>query len=191
MVKPPISAFWRRLDGAGHDRAELVERGAGWRLAGHATYATDKGAPISVTYALDLAPDWRTEAATITGTHSGIPFRYDIVRRPGGWMLGGVANGLAEIGDLDLGFTPATNMPQIRRMNLAIGEAAEIHVAWFDLGAAALIALPQRYRRLDATRYAYESPQNGFSAILELAETGFVKLYPGLWELVDPGSAAS
>ena len=47
-----------------------------------------------------------------------------------------------------------------------------------------LQALPQRYERRSATTYWYESPTAGYAELLELAPSGFVRRYPGLWEAV-------
>ena len=44
--------------------------------------------------------------------------------------------------------------------------------------------LPQRYERRSATTYWYESPTAGYAELLELAPSGFVSRYPGLWEAV-------
>jgi hypothetical protein len=83
--------------------------------------------------------------------------------------------------DLDFGFTPATNMPQLRRFNLADGETADVNIAWYDFGVERLVVLPQIYRRIDARSYAYDSPTGNYRATLEVAPSGFVQLYPELW----------
>ena len=43
--------------------------------------------------------------------------------------------------------------------------------------------LLQRYRRIGERRYAYESPQGPYAATLEIAESGFVSVYPHLWKI--------
>ena len=83
--------------------------------------------------------------------------------------------------DLDLGFTPATNVLQLRRVALAVGDAADVSVAWLDVPSGTLEELTQRYERRTATTYAYEAPRFGYSAELEIAESGFARSYPGLW----------
>jgi hypothetical protein len=42
--------------------------------------------------------------------------------------------------------------------------------------------LPQRYVRLTATGYWYESPTANYAALLETTADGLVIKYPGLWE---------
>jgi len=103
-------------------------------------------------------------------------------------MLNGVAQeAVAGLVDLDFGFTPATNHPQLRRMGLDVGQTAEIAVAWMDLESAALAPLPQIYRRIGDKAYDYESPQGPYRAVLDIASNGFVRLYPDLWEMVSAG----
>jgi hypothetical protein len=57
-----------------------------------------------------------------------------------------------------------------------------VPVAWIDAPDGVLQALPQRYERRSATTYWYESPTVGYAELLELAPSGFVRRYPGLWE---------
>jgi hypothetical protein len=77
----------------------------------------------------------------ITRTHDGI------------WTLNGqVVSHLDGCVDLDLGFTPATNLFQLRRVALQVGQAADVPVAWLDVPVGTLDPLHQRYeRRADAT----------------------------------------
>lgn len=175
------TAFWRRLDLAGHDAARIETVPGGHLLEGTAVFRHESG-PAAISYRLDLAPDWSTRRGLLRGFVGAKALEHEILRGPDGWTLDGVAQpGLGHLLDLDLGFTPATNLQQLRRVPLEIGEEADIKVAWFDAGAERLVELPQYYRRLDASRYAYR----GFSyqATLELAPNGFVQLYPELWAM--------
>ncbi|HEY0629146.1 MAG TPA: putative glycolipid-binding domain-containing protein, partial [Sphingomicrobium sp.] len=100
-----------------------------------------------------------------------------------GWLLDGVPQkNLQDVPHLDLGFTPATNMPQLRHAALADGDATTFDVAWFDIGRKSLERLAQSYRRLSQRRFAYESPATGYAAELQLDEDGFARNYPDLWE---------
>ena len=100
------------------------------------------------------------------------------------WTVHGVTvPGLENSVDLDLGFTPATNALQIRRLALAVGQTGHAPAAWLDVAAGTLELLPQRYeRRTDAT-YWYEAPRFGYAALLEVTTAGFVRQYPGLWAM--------
>lgn len=174
-------AFWRRLDRPGHDAARLDPSATGWTLEGYAAF--HENGPTGLRYRVELAPDYATLGATIEGHRSGEPFSHEF-RWDGGWLLDG--NPVPDLGDLihlDFGFTPATNLQQVRHAGLAVGEEAEISAAWFDIGEATLICLPQHYRRIAGDRYWYSSPMGGYEAVLEMAPNGFVRLYPGLWEM--------
>jgi uncharacterized protein len=102
----------------------------------------------------------------------------------GRWTINGATvPGLEACVDLDLGFTPATNTLQLRRIALADGQSTEVPVSWLDIGAGTLERLSQRYERRTATAYWYEAPRFDYAALLEVTPTAFVRLYPGLWEL--------
>ena len=178
-------AFWRRLDRPGHDAACLSRSAAGWLLEGYAAF--DENGPTGLRYRVELAPDYATVGAVVEGHRAGRAFAHAFVRAGGEWRFDGAAvPGLGDLVHLDFGFTPATNLQQLRHADLAVGEEAEIPAAWFDIGEATLVRLPQRYRRTAADRYWYSSPTAGYEATLELAASGFVRLYPGLWEM-EPG----
>lgn len=175
-------ALWRRIDRPGHDTARLTQSGEGWRLEGVASF--HENGPTGLCYELDLAPDFATIGAIVAGHRSGRAFRHEFRRSGGDWLLDGeVQQGLGDLLHLDFGFTPATNLQQLLHADLAVGEEAEIPAAWFDVGESALVRLPQRYRRIAPDRYHYNSPTAGYEATLEMAASGFVRLYPGLWEM--------
>lgn len=178
----PIVVMWRRIDQPGHEVMRFTEQPSGARIEGFAAYREGDG-PIGLHYRVELGPDWITLRATIEGQAQGRPFRHEIVRGSDGWRLDGVSqDGLDDIPHLDLGFTPATNMPQLRHAALTVGEATTFDVAWFDIGRKSLQRLSQSYRRLDQGRFAYESPATGYAADLSLDDDGFTGSYPGLWE---------
>ena len=74
--------------------------------------------------------------------------------------------------DVDLSFTPATNMLPIRRLGLEIGEEAEIHVAWLVWPELTVQRVLQRYSRLAEDRYRYT--QDEFEAELTVDRQGLV-----------------
>ncbi len=177
-----IHAFWRRIDQPGHDAARLVRSGAGWKLEGYAAF--HENGPTGLRYVVDLAADFATIGATIVGHRSGRPIHHEVSRADGDWALDGTpVRGLADLIHLDFGFTPATNLQQLLHADLAVGEEREVSAAWIDIGEATLVRLPQHYRRTAPDRYHYRSPTGGYEATLEMAASGFVRIYPGLWEM--------
>lgn len=179
-----VSALWRRLDTPGHDTAQVSRADEGCRLEGVAVFAHEQG-PACLSYVVECAPDSRTRRARVSGWIGARRYEVDVDRSASGaWTMNGhTIAGLEHCLDIDFGFTPATNYLQVHRIALKVEQSAEFHVAWMDLPDAKLMPLLQRYRRLNAVSYWYESPQGPYTATLELAATGFVRTYPGLWTL--------
>ncbi|HEX2099988.1 MAG TPA: putative glycolipid-binding domain-containing protein [Candidatus Synoicihabitans sp.] len=182
--RPPLAtACWRRLDQPGHDSARLVERAEGRFLSGVAVWLSETG-PAALSYQVELAPDWTTIADQVHGFIGKAALDRTIVRRGLDWTLNGIPQPtVAGMLDLDFQFTPATNLQQLRRLHLEIGERAECPVAWLQEGASELTVLPQTYHRLDRHRFAYEASSVGYRSTLILAEDGFARVYPDGWEL--------
>jgi hypothetical protein len=187
VTLPPAFALWRRLDTPGHDAALLTGTTAGWSLRGTAVFEHD-GGPACLSYLVELDPGWRTRRGSIEGFVSGRAVRALVERHAGGWTLDGApVPGLGHLIDLDLGFTPATNLQQIRRAGLRVGESVDLPVAWIDVDLAAVVELPQRYKRIGPHEYAYDSPTVPYSATLEITPNGFALTYPRLWQAVTTG----
>ena len=178
--------LWRRLDRPGHETARLLARGGGWELSGTAVF-DQAGAPCCLSYSIECGPEWQTSLVTISGWAGNQPVRLkieiDSARR---WMLDGEpASGVLGCLDLDLAFSPSTNLLPIRRLNLAIGQASDVRAAWLRFPELTLEPLDQRYTRLDDRIYRYESAGGTFMRILRVNAAGFVLSYPGLWEAVE------
>lgn len=174
----------------GHDACRLSEGDAGWQRDGAAVFV-HAGAPARLTYNLTCDRSWRTQHGSVNGWIGTDPLDIEIVRSADGiWTRNGtVVHGLESCVDLDLGFSPSTNLFQLRRLALAEGQAADVPVAWLDVSTGALDLLAQRYERRSRSTYWYEAPQFNYAALLEVDALGFVQRYPGLWE-VEGTSAA-
>jgi hypothetical protein len=180
---PGDSILWRRLDVPGHDACALEETGEGWRLHGSAAFL-EAGTPASLSYEVFCDAAWKTLAGTVRGWVGSETVDFEVARETDGtWTVNGerVAD-LEGCVDLDLGFTPATNLSQIRRIGLEVGEGTALPVAWLDLPAGTLEVLHQRYERRSAGAYWYEAPRFAYAALLEVSPEGFVLRYPELWE---------
>ena len=175
-----VSMLWRRLDKPGSDAAQLVRTAGGYELSGRCAYFDETG-PSALSYRVQLLDDWRTLEAQISGFVGSQQVDDYIVRRPDGWTLNGDDLGMADILDVDFGFTPATNLAQLRRVGLAVGERAAFDVAWIDAGGTALERLAQEYKRESDDALDYRSPMSDYHATLVLAPNGFVVDYPKLW----------
>ena len=181
-------ALWRRLDTAGHDAARLSRTTQGWVLQGTAAFRDESG-PAGIRYEVVLDGGWATLRGRVQGFIAGQEFD-DVITRAGGvWTFNGQkVPGLEHLVDLDFGFTPATNLQQLRRVPIAIGQAADIPVAWVDAGGRTLVEMRQRYERIAERTYRYRSSTTGYHGVLELAPNGFAARYPTLWEIVESRS---
>jgi uncharacterized protein len=178
------SILWTRLDGPGHDACSLRESDAGWQLEGCAVFS-HAGVPARLGYKLSCDSSWRTRRGEVEGWIGTRPVEFKITRSAVGlWTCNGaLAPGLQACDDLDLGFSPATNLSQLRRLALAEGQAADAPVAWLDVSSGTLDLLLQRYERRSKLTYWYEAPRFNYAALLEVSALGFVHRYPGLWEV--------
>jgi hypothetical protein len=175
-------AFWRRLDTPGHDVCRLEKHPDGWRLQGTAVF-WHRTEPASFNYCVDCDSGWKTVRGKVEGFLGKQAIRYIIARQSDIWTLNGAAvPGLERLVDLDLGFTPATNLQQLRRVPIAENESAQVPVAWLDIETGMLTELSQSYERRSATTFWYEARSVGYKGLLEIAPNGFIRLYPGLWE---------
>lgn len=106
------------------------------------------------------------------------------------WRLNGVeCPAVLGCTDLDLNFSPSTNLLPIRRLGLAVGEETGVRAAWLRFPGFELEALEHRYCRLAEDTYRYESLGSGFTADLRVNSAGLVTLYPGYFE-AEPASSA-
>lgn len=187
------SILWRRLDLEGHDACLLAETEGGRSLKGQALFVQD-GKPCSLAYEVDCDAGWRTRSARVDGFLGVEALHYEIERLADGqWTLNGARQAdVAGLVDVDLGFTPASNLLAIRRLDLGVGNATPAPAAYLAFPELRLMRLDQTYRRLDAVRYAYAAPVFGYDAVLGVSASGFVLDYPGLWTSVavaDDGSS--
>ncbi len=176
------SILWKRLDVPGHDACRLLEHAHAWELTGTAVFVLE-GAPARLDYNLKCDRTWRTQRGSVHGSLGTQTLDFKIVRSGDGvWVCNGaVVRGLEACVDLDLGFTPATNLSQLRRLALAEGGAVDAPVAWLDVASGTLDVLLQRYERRSTFTYWYEAPRFEYAALLEVDALGFVRRYPALW----------
>jgi len=86
--------------------------------------------------------------------------------------------------DLDLNFSPSTNLLPVRRLSLAVGQEATVRACWLRFPSFSLEPLEQVYSRVDKSTYRYESGGGSFVAELKTNEAGFVTSYPKFCEAV-------
>ncbi len=183
MTMTIATILWKRLDTEGHDACRLVRRDDGWQVRGEAIFLHE-GKPCSVRYDVRCDASWRTRLATVDGWVGARELKLEIARsKDANWFLNAVEQSQA-FGciDIDLGFTPATNLLALRRFNLGIGEETPASAAYLSFPELRMELLEQTYRRTSETNYVYRAPVFGYAEVLEVSEIGFITHYPGLWE---------
>jgi hypothetical protein len=175
--------LWRRLDRPGHESARVFLRDSLWHVAGTAVFADTLG-PCRLDYLIVCVAGWHTLSGRVAGWVGDkvveIELAVDSGRR---WKLNGAEQ--AEVAgciDLDLNFSPSTNLLPIKRLGLAIGQEAKVRAAWLRFPSFTLEPLEQVYRRIAAETYRYKSAGGKFVTDLEVNAVGFVLRYPGIWE---------
>jgi hypothetical protein len=179
----PHTVLWRGLYLPGHEACRLVSQNSRWHLMGTAVFAHQQQ-PCRLDYLVICDANWRTVSGKVSGwvgnTLIDVALTVDPDHR---WRLNGAERPeVAGCVDIDLNFSPATNLLPIRRLNLAIGQQAEVRAAWLRFPTFELESLPQLYRRLDESTYRYESRGGQFVADLQVDPAGFVLNYPGIWQ---------
>jgi hypothetical protein len=174
--------LWRRLDRPGHESARLFFENALWRLTGAAVFAHE-GQPCRLDYTVVCDSDWKTLRASVAGWIGREVIDTRLSVSSGRWIIdGSECPGIENCIDIDLNFSPSTNLLPIRRLNLAVGEETPVRAAWLRFPGFVLEPLDQIYRRTGEKTYRYESAGGSFAADLEVNEAGFVTLYPSFWK---------
>jgi hypothetical protein len=171
------------LDRPGHEFARAYLLDSSWRLTGTAVFAHE-GQACRLDYLIVCDAEWRTVSAGVTGWLGNQSIEIDVsVDTTGHWQLDGAeCQAVSGCTDIDLNFSPSTNLLPIRRLGLEIGGEAEVHAAWLRFPSFKLERLDQRYSRVGPETYRYESAGGAFVTDLEVNSAGFVTLYPNFWE---------
>jgi hypothetical protein len=179
--------LWRRLDLPGHEYGRLDPRGDGWELSGTAVFLY-QDSPCRLDYLVACDAHWRTTSARVTGS-VGVR-NLDLSASADGdghWRLNGKeCPAVTGCIDIDLGFSPSTNLLPIRRLSLAVGQEAAVSAAWLPFPSLVFECLPQVYRREGENTYCYTSGGGRFVRTLQVNPAGFVTNYPGLWQQEAP-----
>ena len=182
--------IWRRLDEPGHEFAQLFFEDNVWRLSGTAIFAFGRPQrqPVRLDYLVMCDADWQTRSASVSGWVGDETISIDIsVNEARRWRLNGVEVPAVEgCLDIDLSFSPSTNLLPIRRLRLNVGDEVAATAAWLRFPDFRLEPLAQSYRRISGPGYSYESGSREFVAQLSVNEVGFVTSYPNLWVVEAP-----
>jgi len=173
------AVLWQASDG-GSEVCVLEPLDSGWRLRG--TVLTHEARqPIELRYAVTVDAAWATtDVEVLVAVAGGEPRVLEELRAV--WAGKQRPPEYADCVDVDLSFTPATNTLPIRRLELDVGEEAEIHVAWLVWPELEVERVLQRYTRLAEDRYRFAQAE--FAAELVVDPRGLVLEYEGLWRAI-------
>ena len=174
---------WRALEHEGDDTCRLSRVHHGWLLVGHSRFRDDNGF-AALDYVVRCSPDWQTLGADIAGRHSEREISLKLEHHGESWTLNGeVQEQVAGATDVDLAFTPATNLMPLRRAMAWSGRRLETRAAWLRYPNCDLRPLDQTYDTGQSAELVfYRAEQTGYATQLCVDRSGFVTLYPGLWE---------
>ncbi len=175
---------WNRLDHPGKEWCQL-RRTAGSHILQGIVVVTYDEKPCHLEYWIKCDLSWQTQGALIKGQigrkETSLQLKVDSRRQ---WLGNGKPISSVEgCVDIDLGFSPSTNLLPIRRLKLGVGEKTEITAAWVEFPSLKVKPLRQSYLRSGVATYHYESAEAKFERDLEVNQEGFVIRYPGLWQM--------
>lgn len=183
---------WMSTTWPAPDLCALSEISYGWELDGEAK-AMVNGFPVEVEYTVRVDREWKTRLVKIKQVDYGSMPSFSSTKRctmkrerNGMWTVSAGndkprLHGIMFVEDIDIQVTPATNTLPIRRLNLALGESAEVTAAWFRIPEFTVEPLRQRYTRLAEDTYRYESLDHDFTATLTVDDLGLVINYDPGW----------
>lgn len=176
--------LWRRLDQPGHESARLWFHNSSWHLAGTAVFAHDRQ-PCLLNYHLTCDSKWHTQSGRVAGWVGDKTVEVELaVGAAQKWQLNGQeVSTVTGCIDLDLNFSPSTNLLPVRRLALKVGQSAAVKTAWLRFPSFTLEPLEQVYLRTAQTTYRYESAGGEFVRDLTVNAAGFVTHYPDFWML--------
>ena len=178
------SILWRGLDQPGHEVCRVYKLDTEWHLKGTAVFLSEDRRPCRLAYRIICDSNWKTLSGTVSGWVGNEDVNIEIAVDALHWQLNGLDQPqVTGCIDLDLNFSPSTNLLPIRRLGLEIGRQAEVKAAWLRFPSFDLEPLSQVYTRLDEFTYRYSSNDGKFVRDLTVNDAGLVIDYPGLWEV--------
>lgn len=152
-----------------------------WRLTGRVVLLSRQ--PSWLEYDVSCDDVWRSRRAEVRGVVDGSTIDVNVEARSDGWFLNDeLVASVSGAVDIDLNFSPSTNLLPIRRLNLEVGEERSVRAAWLRFPSFTLEPLEQTYRRVSGQEYEYRSAS--FRAALAVDDFGLPIEYAGVWRAV-------
>ncbi|ANI93089.1 putative glycolipid-binding domain-containing protein [Dietzia timorensis] len=138
-----------------------------------------QGGDSDCSYRLQVTVDWTFESLEIQSNGRDLDLR--LTER--GWVVDGTQRpDLKDAHEVDISVSPLSNTLPIRRLDLAVGESADITTAYIRVPELDVTTDPQRYTRTDENVYLYESRDSDFRRSVLVDSEGLVIEYPGLFQ---------
>ena len=171
MASRPV--IWKRKDVEGIESSRIRSMEGGRQVEGTAVFAFE-GVACRLDYDIRCTREWMTRSARVTGWIGDREIAIDIERSPAGdWTLNGeLQPAVATCDDIDLNFSPSTNLLPIRRLDLEIGASAAVRAAWLRFPQLVLQSLEQTYTRTGLNAFHYKA--GTFEADLTVDDEGQV-----------------
>ena len=180
-----ITARWR--DWAGEGLQHLVlSQAEGEIVAEAVVVGEEEGARFGARFRITCDPGWRTRRVEVD--MAGSSHRLDLHGDGAGHWHDADGTGLPALDgavDVDLPMTPFTNTLPIRRLDLDVGQSADLLMAYIVLPGFTISVSPQRYTCLEKLRrYRYESLDGDFVREVTVDADGLVVTYPDLYRRI-------
>ena len=174
--------IWRRnLDDRSFEECVVTAAPDGFGIAGH-VIAAQEGTPLVVHYDIGCDENWSARSVALEQSLGDAQRRLRLERVSDGWLVDGARDArLDGCAEPDLGLTPSTNALAIRRLDLAIGQAAEICCAWVKFPALSVEPSLQRYERLGERDDRYTNVASGFTALVSVDALALPVSYERIW----------
>jgi uncharacterized protein len=195
------NAVWEALSWTGYEHLCLEEWGNGFAADG-LIIAVLEDLPSRTWYRIELDENWGFRSLQLAHTvETTSPYDGPIDLNDRSRELVRTADGiwdhdlldefpdLSGCTDIDIAITPFTNTLPIRRLDLDVGESAEIEVVYVTVPELTLAPARQSYTRIGDAIYRFESLESGFSADITVDDRGLVTDYPALFRRVWAGSS--
>jgi hypothetical protein len=178
-----MTILWRRIDHPGAEWCRLQRTKVKQILEGTALLAYHD-MPCRLEYVVECDSAWQTRKVSIKGQIGrrtvSLILKVNAKRQ---WLRDGKPVPSVEgCTDVDLGFSPSTNLLPIKRLRLRIGEQTEVTAAWVEFPSLRVKPLKQTYLRSGQNIFHYESGDGTFTRDLVVNKEGFVTRYPDYWE---------
>lgn len=172
------TARWQTWDGDGDETVTMRWENEGW------TVTSDVGRE-AVSYAIRLSATWQVsqfllfrdmEDPDLWLGHDG--------RTQWGEMNGAHRTDLDGCTDIDLHVSPFTNSLPIRRLQLDVGDAADITAAVIDVETLGVIPVDQRYEHVAPGQWRKTHLKTGLASEFRVDEYGLVHDEPDLFRRI-------